>query len=200
MSYGICDSSWTLYQPHALVWDYSFWVARRPFGTIATFRQGTDLLSHGNASSPHHFLMIGGLSLKRYSEVVCNSANFDKIIPPLLPMFECSTFRLPFCILTAKEVLRLSGLENHWTMIDIEDANRLPDSLIRDMCGNSFHPALISSAFGNDDVFKRWIQGEEEGSSTLVADQNRAHAIYVELAQLIKQKGQELHKNIDIPV
>ena len=32
-------------------------------------RQGTDLLSHGNASSPHHFLMIGGLSLKRYSEV-----------------------------------------------------------------------------------------------------------------------------------
>ena len=78
--------------------------------------------------------------------------------------------------------------------------NRLPDPLIRDMCGNSFHPALISSAFGSDDVLKRWIQGEEEGPSTLVADQNRAHAIYAELAQLIKQKGQELHKNTDIPV
>ena len=82
-----------------------------------------------------------------------------KVIPPLLPMFECNTFRLPFRILTAKEVLRLSGLENHWTKVDIEDANRLPDPLIRDMCGNSFHPSLISSGFGNDDVLKRWIQG-----------------------------------------
>ena len=115
-------------------------------------------------------------------------------------MFECSTYKLPFRILTAKEVLRLSGLENHWTMVDVEDANRLPDHLIRDMCGNSFHPALISSAFGNDAVLKRWIQDEEEGPSTLVADQNQAHAIYAELAQLIKQKGRELHKNTDIPV
>jgi len=115
-------------------------------------------------------------------------------------MFECNTFRLPFRILTTKEVLQLSGLENHWTMIDIEDANRLPDPLIRDMCGNSFHPALISSAFGSDDVLKRWIQGEEVGSTSLVADQNRAHAIYAELAQLVKQKGRELHKNTDIPV
>ncbi len=26
--FGICHSSWTLYQPHALVWDYSFWGGR----------------------------------------------------------------------------------------------------------------------------------------------------------------------------
>ena len=65
-------------------------------------------------------------------------------------------------------------------MTDVEDANRLPDHLIRDMCGNSFHPALISSAFGNDAVLKRWIQGEEQGPST---DQNQAHAIYAELAR-----------------
>ena len=39
-------------------------------GTIAKFRQGTDLLSHGNVLSPHPFLMTGGSSLKRYSEVV----------------------------------------------------------------------------------------------------------------------------------
>ena len=53
---------------------------------------------------------------------------------------------------------------------------------------------------GNDAVLKRWIQGEEEGPSTLVADQNQAHAIYAELAQLIKQKGRQLYKNTDIPV
>ena len=68
------------------------------------------------------------------------------------------------------------------------------------MCGNSFHPSLISSAFGSDDVLKRWIQGEEGGPTTFVADQSRVHALYAELAQLIKQKGRELHKNTDIPV
>ena len=84
-----------------------------------------------------------------------------------------STYKLPFRILTAKEVLRLSGLENHWTMIDVEDANRLPDHLIRDMCGNSFHPALISSAFGDDAVLKRWIQGEEESAALWLKSPSR---------------------------
>ena len=83
---------------------------------------------------------------------------------------------------------------------DVEDANRLSSHLIRDMCGNSFHPALIFSAFSNDAVLKRWMQGENKGSSTLVADQNQAYAIYAELAQLIKQKERELHKNTDILV
>ena len=114
-------------------------------------------------------------------------------------MFECCTYKLPFRILTAKEVLSLSELENHWTMIDVEDANRLPDPLIRDMCGN-FSSGIDILCLWYDDVLKRWIQGEEEGSSTLVADQKRAHAICAELARLIKQKGQELHKNTDIPV
>ena len=41
---------------------------------------------------------------------------------------------------------------------------------------------------------------KEEGPSTLVADQNQAHAIYAELAQLIKQKGRQLHKSTDIPI
>ena len=41
---------------------------------------------------------------------------------------------------------------------------------------------------------------KRRGPSTLVADQNQAHAIYAELAQLIKQKGRQLHKNTDIPV
>ena len=200
MNYGICHSSWTLYQPHALVWDYSFWGGKEAFRHYCNIQTGHRPALPWERIAPPPFLDDWRTFIEALQRGSCTSANFDKIIPPLLPMFECSTFRLPFRILTAKEVLRLSGLENHWTMTDIEDANRLPDPLIRDMCGNSFHPALISSAFGSDDVLKRWIQGEEEGPSTLVADQNRAHAIYAELAQLIKQKGQELHKNTDIPV
>ena len=50
------------------------------------------------------------------------SANFDQIIPQLLPMFNCSTFKLPFRLLNIHEVLQLSGLANHWTMTDLDDA------------------------------------------------------------------------------
>ena len=200
MNYGICHSSWTLYQPHALVWDYSFWGGKEAFRHYCNIQTGHRPALAWERFVPPPFLDDWKIFIEALQRGGCTSTNFDKIILPLLPMFECCTYKLPFRILTAKEVLRLSGLENHWTLIDVEDANRLPDPLIRDMCGNSFHPALISSAFGNDDVLKRWIQGEEEGSSTLVADQKRAHAIYAELAQLIKQKGQELHKNTNIPV
>ena len=200
MNYGICHSSWTLYQPHALVWDYSFWGGKEAFRHHCNIQTGNRPALSWERFVPPPFLDDWRTFIEALQRGGCTSANFDKIILPLLPMFECSTYKLPFRILTAKEVLRLSGLENHWTMIDVEDANRLPDHLIRDMCGNSFHPALISSAFGNDAVLKRWIQGEEEGPSTLVADQNQAHAIYAELAQLIKQKGRQLHKNTDIPV
>ena len=200
MNYGICHSSWTLYQPHALVWDYSFWGGKEAFRHFCNIQTGHRPALAWERFVPPPFLDDWRIFIEALQRGGCTSANFDKIILPLLPMFECCTYKLPFRILTAKEVLKLSGLENHWTNIDSEDANRLPDPLIRDMCGNSFHPALISSAFGNDDVLKRWIQGDEEGSSTLVADQKLVHAIYAELAQLIKQKGQELHKNIDIPV
>ena len=200
LSYGICHSSWTLYQPQALVWDYSFWGGKDAFRHYCGIHTGHRPSLPWENLVPLPFLDDWKTFIEALQRGSCTSANFDKIIPPLLPMFECNTFRLPFRILTAKEVLRLSGLENHWTMVDIEDANRLPDSLIRDMCGNSFHPSLISSALGSDDVLKRWIQGEEGGSTTVVADQSRVHALYSELAQLIKQKGLELHKDVDIPV
>ena len=35
LPYGIVCSSWTLYQPHALVWDYGYWGTRQEFGRQA---------------------------------------------------------------------------------------------------------------------------------------------------------------------
>ena len=35
LPYGIICSSWTLYQPHALVWDYGYWGTRQEFGRQA---------------------------------------------------------------------------------------------------------------------------------------------------------------------
>ena len=40
----------------------------------------------------------------------------------------------------------LSGLHGVWTRISPQDAEALPEKLVRDYCGNCFHPALISSA------------------------------------------------------
>lgn len=62
--------------------------------------------------------------------------------------------RLPASFPLANDFLLLSGLGNHWTMTDPDDAERLPDTFIRNTCGNSFHPALISAALGNDKVLK----------------------------------------------
>lgn len=44
------------------------------------------------------------------------------------------------------------------------------------------------------------MQGEEGGPTTAVADQRGVFALYSELAQLIKKKGLEQHKDADIPV
>ena len=128
LSYGICHSSWTLYQPHALVWDYSFLGGKDAFRHYCDIHTGHRPALPWERLVPPSFLDDWKAFLEALQRGSCTSANFDKIIPPLLPMFERNTFRLPFRILTAKEVLRLSGLENHWTMIDIQDANRLPDS------------------------------------------------------------------------
>ena len=57
-------------------------------------------------------------------------------------------------VLNEEEVLQLSGLEQHWKHISLADAERLPETLVRNMCGNCFHPALISSALGNDAVLR----------------------------------------------
>ena len=38
--FGICHSSWTLYQPHALVWDYSFWGGRAAFASVCKLVTG----------------------------------------------------------------------------------------------------------------------------------------------------------------
>ena len=75
-----------------------------------------------------------------------HAKDFDPLIGPLLPLFNCSTYKLPLRLLKEKEVMNLSGLGDYWTHTSIQDAEKLPESLIRDMCGNSFHPALISSA------------------------------------------------------
>ncbi len=67
------------------------------------------------------------------------------------------------------------------------------------MCGNSFHPNLISSALGKNDTVKRWVNGLEEGPSRFAADQ-LALSTYSELCGLIKQKAERDYKAKNIQV
>ena len=87
----------------------------------------------------------------------------DEALAPLLPLFHCDNYCLPFRILEETEVAYLSGLHNFWTRTSIEDAEALPEHLVRNYCGNSFHPDLISSALGNNTVLRDWVSGNGEG-------------------------------------
>ena len=100
--------------------------------------------------------------------------DMDEILSPLLPLFHCcKSYSTPFRILNEEEVLALSGLYGVWTRISPQDAEALPEKLVRDYCGNCFHPALISSALGNNEALLRWVSGVQDGPEVLVATSQR---------------------------
>ena len=113
----------------------------------------------------------------------------DETLAPLLPLFHCDNYCLPFRILREEEVASLSGLHNFWTRTSIEDAEALPEHLERNYCGNCFHPDLISSALGNNTVLRDWVIGHEEGPSTLVAGQSEAFQVFSSLCDKVEAEA-----------
>ena len=108
----------------------------------------------------------------------------DEILSPLLPLFHCKSYSTPFRILNEEEVAALSGLYGVWARISPQDAEALPEKLVRDYCGNCFHPALISSALGNNEV-RRWATGVHEGPGVLVASQSEAFQVFAHLCDQV---------------
>ena len=98
-------------------------------------------------------------------------------------MFNGSQIRLPVRILDELEVLKLSGLEEQWSNTHINDAERLPERVIRDYCGNSFHPELIGSALGEDQVLRQWVDGVITERAGEVASKNTVFQVYTHLCQ-----------------
>ena len=144
------------------------------------------------------WMLTGTTTLTFVSD--CTSANFDNIVPPLLPLFECSSFHLPFRVLDAQEVSKLCGLEDCWQKTSDQDAKKLTDATIRNICGNSFHPALISSALGSNEVLQKWVNNQIEGPEGFVADPQKVFSIYAELVDVIKKVGSEKHKRFQLPI
>ena len=65
-------------------------------------------------------------------------------------------------VLNIQEVRKLSGLDNILT-VDRHGPALLTDKVVRDFCGNSFHPALIDAALGTDPQFQAWVSGDNDG-------------------------------------
>lgn len=64
---------------------------------------------------------------------------------------------------------------------------RLPEKVIRDYCGNSFHSDLISCALGNDQQLLQWVNGVADGFNIAVADKSIFLQIYTHLCQEVEQ-------------
>ena len=71
----------------------------------------------------------------------------------------------------------------------IENAEALPEHLVRNYCGNSFHPDLISSALGNNIVLSEWVNGNEEGPRSLVAEQSAAFQVFSSLCDKVEAEA-----------
>ena len=124
----------------------------------------------------------------------------DAIISPLLPLFHCQSYSTPFRILTEEEDTVLSGLHEVWTRTSPEDAESLPEHLVRDYCGNSFHPALISSALGQNETLRKWAASGEGGPTTIVADQSEAFKVFATLCDRVEEDAKHRVKKEKLDV
>lgn len=200
LPFGIVHASWTLYQPHALVWDYTYWGGKESFQRLCRPNHVKIRRFSWDKYIPPPFLDAWKSFLELLQRSDCTSANFDKVIPQLLPMFECDTYKIPLRTLTPLEVSKLSGLQGHWRMTSEDDAEFLPDSTIRDICGNSFHPAIISSALGSNEHLRDWVENKVQGSDNIVADQQKVHGLYAELVGVTKKAGRDQYQRANLPV
>ena len=110
LQYGIIRASWTLYQPHALVWNYAFWNGRINFGKAC--RLGANKIPHLKWEQivPPPFLKAWFRFLGLCENRNMQGQEIDEALAPLLPLFHCDNFCLPFRILKETEVAALSGL------------------------------------------------------------------------------------------
>ena len=98
-------------------------------------------------------------------------------------------------LLQETEIMNLSGLGNFWTHTKLQDAEKMPEALIRNMCGNCFHPALIASALGSNETIRQWVDNAQHETHALVAGQHQALATYTELCGLIQKEINKDRKN-----
>ena len=201
VAHGMLRSSWTLYQPHALVWNYAYWNGRTCFGKAC--KLGPNRLPNLKWEQviPPPFLKAWFKSLQICESRCVRGKDMDAIISPLLPLFHCQCYSIPFRVLTEEEVSALSGLHGIWTRISPEDAEALPERLVCDYCGNCFHPALISSALGKNETLRRWVTAGDGGPNALVADQSEeAFQVFARLCDQVEAEAKHRVKKEKVDI
>ena len=203
-AFGIHRSSWTLYQPKALVWHYEYWGDLASFGRSVQCTDGKVPLCKWEKIIPPPFQEAWKAFIDDLSKAKPVADKLDKHIQQLVPLFACSTFQIPIRIVSPFEALKLSGLESHWQHNSLQDADYMPDNLIRDMCGNSFNASLVCSALGKTSTLLDWIKegAEPQGEchATAVASKKEAHAIYADLVSKVVSKSTREYPNKQLPV
>ena len=132
-AFGIYRSSWTSYQPKALIWHYAF------LGDVVRFSAA---FQYPGGKIPHTkweriippFQEAWKAFLDDLSKPKPSADKLDKHVQQLVPLFPCSTFEVPCRVVNPQEALKLSGHESHWKRTNAQDAEYLPGNLI-----NSFH-------------------------------------------------------------
>ena len=93
-------------------------------------------------------------------------------------------------ILTVQEVGKLAGLANILTA-ERHSSAILTDKVMRDFCGNSFHPGLIDAALGTDEQFRAWASGTNEAQAchSAAPTVQDVFSKYQELLRLVLVQG-----------
>ena len=188
---GIIRASWTLYQPHALVWDYAYWNGKDMFALKLAVGTNNIPRCQWESIIPPPFLEQWKAFLELLSSHNFQGNEVDAMVLPLIPMFHTEAYNLPLRILKEQEVIQLSGLHNFWNNVSLSDAELVPEALLRNVCGNCFHPDLISSALGSDTILRSWAKGEVEGPSRYVMNQTEAYAVFSELCEQIEKESKK---------
>ena len=191
---GALKLSWTAYQPHALLWDYAFFGGKRSFSLLCQLAQDKKVPQLPWASIvPAHFLPVWKRFLTVIGAPKSTSSIKDELIEQLAPIFHNPNITLPMRVLNIQEVRKLSGLEDILTVARHGPA-LLTDKVVRDFCGNSFHPALIDAALGTDPQFQAWVRGDADGQPchSEAPPIQDVYANYQDLLRAVLEQGSKL--------
>ena len=139
-----------------MLYDHSF------FGGTAQFRLKCNLTTDGKIPNLPWTILLppdwcqNWLKFLAAIRTGANSRQIDQSVLGILPIFAFDYNQLPFRPLTVAEVAQVAGLTEHFDDLRKKHGH-LSEILVRNVCGNSFHPALIASALGTDLDLREWI-------------------------------------------
>ena len=183
--------SWTGYQPHAVMWDYSHFGGKAASAAHCQMLEGSKIPNLPWAGIiPAHFLGIWREFLQTIKADQSKQNRRDELIDQLVPLFHNPNIRLPIRILTVREVRSLAGLTDILPS-DKHNPVVMTEKVVRDFCGNSLHPGLIDAALGTDKQFRAWAAGTNDAQAchAVAPPIKDVHQDYHELLKLVLAQG-----------